>query len=182
MPRQGHTRPDFRFGGFDAPQYTQTPDQLFDELLALGVLTNGELRVLLYLIRRTFGFKKATDQVSLSQIVRGILTKDGRRLDWGAGVSKSTAVEAIQGLEHKCIVRVERHQDAANGNETNIYTLCMRHAVPDPGSPGPNTRLAACRRETNRPYFRLFWPRKWGEIVAFLAKNSLQWGEIWSKS
>ncbi len=47
--------PPLQFGGFDAPHYTQTPDVLFDELLPY--LSEAELKVLLYIIRRTFGFR-----------------------------------------------------------------------------------------------------------------------------
>ena len=45
------------FRGFRSPSYTQVPDELFDELLV--ELSGGELKVLLYIIRRTFGFKPA---------------------------------------------------------------------------------------------------------------------------
>ncbi len=45
-----------RFKGFISPRYTQVPDALFDELMAY--LSGAELKVLLYIIRRTLGFKK----------------------------------------------------------------------------------------------------------------------------
>src|SRR5438132_9418642 len=64
----------FRFRGFHSPNYTQVPDELFDELLA--VLSGAELKVVLYVIRRTFGFKRESDNISLSQMLRGIRTKD----------------------------------------------------------------------------------------------------------
>ena len=86
-------KPDgFVFAGFDSPRYTPTPDQIFDELLAPGLLTEAELRVLLYIVRRTFGWKKELDNISLSQITGGIVRRDGTRLDWGAGVAKSSRV------------------------------------------------------------------------------------------
>src|SRR3954447_25987413 len=94
----------YRFSGFVTPRYTPTPDQLFDELLAPGLLTEAELRVLLYIVRRTFGWKKDCDDISLSQITRGIVRRDGTRLDWGAGVAKSTAVRAIKGLVEKSVI------------------------------------------------------------------------------
>ncbi len=47
------------FEGFPRNRYTQVPDLLFDQLLA--ELTNDELRILLYVIRRTEGFKRDTD-------------------------------------------------------------------------------------------------------------------------
>src|SRR5690348_16780533 len=73
--------------GMEDPNYTPVPDGFFDILLP--ILTDIEIRVLLYIIRRTYGFKKPADQVSLSQIVHGITTRDGRQLDSGAGVSKN---------------------------------------------------------------------------------------------
>ena len=50
------TEQHFRFEGFSAPNYTPVPDDLFDELAP--ELTESELRVLLYVLRRTFGFKR----------------------------------------------------------------------------------------------------------------------------
>ena len=65
--------------GFTKPTTTQTPDALFDYWLTR--LTGSELRVLLYAIRRTFGFGKDSDAISLNQFLRGITTQDGRVLD-----------------------------------------------------------------------------------------------------
>ena len=61
------------FQGFSAPNYTQVPDELFDDLMT--DLSGAELKVLLYIIRRTFGFKKTEDTISLSQMLNGITTK-----------------------------------------------------------------------------------------------------------
>src|SRR5436305_14963330 len=105
MPRSAEP---FHFGGFVAPRYTPTPDQLFDELLAPGRLTEAELRVLLYIVRRTFGWKKDSDTISLAQITDGIVKRDGTRLDWGAGVAKSSAVRAVKGLEAKGVIVAQR--------------------------------------------------------------------------
>ena len=115
----------YQFHGFDAPRYTPTPDQLFDELLAAGRLSDPALRVLLYLIRRTFGFKKIADQVSISQIVRGIVTKDGTRLDGGAGVCKASACKATKELVAKGIICVQHNSSPARGDEATTYTLRM---------------------------------------------------------
>lgn len=73
------------FHGFARPTYTPVPDELFDELLTR--LNGAELKTLLYIARRTFGFKRDSDNISLSQMLKGITTKDGRRLDGGTGVS-----------------------------------------------------------------------------------------------
>lgn len=120
---------DRQFGGFTAPRYTPTPDQLFDELLEPGYLTEAELRVLLYIIRRTFGWKKEADAISLKQLSQGIVRRDGTRLDWGAGVGRAAASRASKSLEAKGIIRARRSPVSQAGDsdepETTVYTLVM---------------------------------------------------------
>src|SRR5690349_6100842 len=98
------------FRGFRSPNYTQVPDELFDELLA--DLSGAELKVLLYIIRRTFGFKKDSDSISLSQITSGIETRDGEVLDRGTGLSKASVANAVKSLEARgVILRTRRRSD-----------------------------------------------------------------------
>jgi hypothetical protein len=47
---------EHQFTGYASPNYTPVPDELFDE--QLPDLSGAELKVLLYVIRRTFGFKR----------------------------------------------------------------------------------------------------------------------------
>ncbi|MEZ4621188.1 MAG: replication protein [Caldilineaceae bacterium] len=97
----------FVFTGFISPNYTQVPDQFFDELLP--ILSGNETKVLLYIFRRTFGFKKGSDNISLSQMVSGITSKDGTQLDNGTGLSKASIARALKDLEEKnVIIRVRR--------------------------------------------------------------------------
>lgn len=84
---------DFQFAGFSSPQYTQVPDQLFDELLAR--LSGNEIKVVLYICRRTFGFKKDNDNISLNQMLNGIKRRDGTQLDFGVGLSKPTLMRVL---------------------------------------------------------------------------------------
>jgi hypothetical protein len=53
-----NTNGGIRFKGYTSPNYTQVPDELFDE--QLPHLSGAELKVLLYIMRRTFGFKKTS--------------------------------------------------------------------------------------------------------------------------
>ena len=69
MPKSDNPYPDWP--GFDAPRYTPVPDDLFD--LWLPHLSGAEVKVLLYICRRTFGFKKDADAISLAQITGGII-------------------------------------------------------------------------------------------------------------
>jgi hypothetical protein len=111
----------YKFAGFVSPNSTQVPDALFDQLLAQ--LSGAELKVLLYIIRRTFGFKKDADNISLNQICHGICTKDGRVLDQGTGLSQSTVLTAVKGLLKKEIILATRRISRERGNEPTTYTL-----------------------------------------------------------
>lgn len=115
---------NYAFEGFDAPQYTAVPDVVFDYFLPR--LTCAELKVLLYILRRTLGFKKSSDDISLKQMVNGITTKDGRVLDQGTGLSKPTIIGAVRSLVKKRIVIAKRNQSAEKGDEPTTYTLNFR--------------------------------------------------------
>ncbi len=97
------------------------PDQLFDELL--HCLSGAELKVLMYIIRRTFGFKKQSDDISLAQLVNGIKTKDGRVLDRGTGLGKSSVARALNNLEMKRIIVRSRRRCERNGDQATTYSL-----------------------------------------------------------
>src|SRR3954462_397415 len=119
------------FRGFRSPNYTPVPDELFDELLV--DLSGAELKALLYIIRRTFGFKRDSDNISLSQMLQGIRTRDGRVLDRGVGLSKKTLLLALRTLEERGIILTERRQSAEKSNEPTVYQLNV--VVQDGGSP-----------------------------------------------
>lgn len=122
---------EINFQGFQSPNYTPVPDELFDLLLAH--LSGAELKVLLYIARRTFGFKKSSDDISFNQICSGIKTKDGRVLDEGTGLSKSTAQVAIRGLLEKNVIMAVRRQSPERGNEPTTYALNLKnHSAGEP--------------------------------------------------
>jgi hypothetical protein len=123
-----HRRPATSFEGFSSPSYTQVPDELFDVLMSY--LADAELRVLLYIIRRTFGFKRDADAISLSQMVSGITTRDGRVLDHGTGLSKATVARGLKGLRDKGIIIAERHSSAERGHEATSYRLKFKTDSP----------------------------------------------------
>ena len=128
----------FSFDGFDSPNTTPVPDVLFDVLAP--ELAEAELRVLLYIIRRTYGFKKHSDNISLKQLVEGIRTRDGRVLDNGAGVAKSAASRAVQGLTAKGIIFATRNRSPEKGDEPTTYRLRVKG---DPAEAAPAREVAA---------------------------------------
>jgi hypothetical protein len=111
----------FPFEGIGAPNVTPVPDIYFD--LIIPELTESELRVLLYIIRRTFGFKKNSDPISFKQLVKGIKTKNGKILDKGTGMSKSAVWRGVNGLIEKSIITVEKKLTKEGDNDINVYSL-----------------------------------------------------------
>jgi Bacteriophage replication protein O len=128
---------DRTWEGFSLPTYTQVPDEFFDDLMV--DLSESELRVLLYLIRRTFGFKKTSDAISLKQIISGIQTKDGRVIDRGAGLSHTSVKRGIKGLVERGVVRVDKVRSESGDYETNIYEIVFK------GAPQVGTQVAPGR-------------------------------------
>ena len=110
-----------KFKGFTKPTYTQTPNEFFDILL--DMLNGSELKVLLYIIRRTFGFKKESDNISLNQIVSGIKKKDRSIQDYGTGISKLSARKAVKGLIEKNIILKIRRKDESGKDKSPNYSL-----------------------------------------------------------
>jgi hypothetical protein len=113
-----------RFDGIRAPTYTQTPDEIFDWIMAF--LTGAELKVLLYITRRTFGFKKSADAISIPQLCAGIVTRDGRRLDWGTGLERSTVLKALRSLETKNLIVRQQQDDPTYGSQPTLYALNIK--------------------------------------------------------
>jgi hypothetical protein len=53
--------------GFEIPQHTQTPNSFFDETLP-QIKSIAELKVMLAIMRMTFGWRKFSDTISMSQL------------------------------------------------------------------------------------------------------------------
>jgi phage replication O-like protein O len=117
------------FPGFPFPNTTQIPNAVFDSLMP--GLSGGELKVLLYICRRTFGFQKDSDRISLSQIAHGITTRTGKVLDHGTGLCKRRVITALKTLEKKNIISITRTVDETGLNAVNTYRLNI-HPAPQP--------------------------------------------------
>lgn len=114
----------FYFEGFSSPNTTPVPDEVFDVLAPR--LSEAELRVLLYILRRTFGFKKRADAISLQQLVKGIRTRSGVVLDEGTGMSKRGVLLGLRGLVKKGVIEVRKAVGEDGQHEVNVYSLRFR--------------------------------------------------------
>ncbi len=127
------------FEGFGDPRrhYTQVPDYLLDFLLP--ELPGSELKILLYLIRHAFGYGRESVAVSWSRFLDGTVTREGKRLDWGAGVRRDALKEGLPSLIEQGLITKERQSSDRRGNEASLYTLRIQ---PSRGEEEPSRHLA----------------------------------------
>lgn len=92
-----------------APNFTMTPNELFDHWLPhLGL---GEIRVLLVVIRKTFGWHKPRDNISISQ------------LEKFTGLSRANVIISIKKLIEKGLI--EKEITGIFGKEETYYSLIV---------------------------------------------------------
>src|SRR5207248_6862149 len=125
--------------GFHRPTTTQTPDPVFDFWLTR--LTGAEMRVLLYAVRRTYGFKKDSDNISLGQFERGITTEGAAVLDEGCGCSRKSILRAIKLLESKGLLIKTRRHDESRDDVSNyrLHVIDQRRPRAECGFRAVNT-------------------------------------------
>ena len=90
--------------GFSCQGFTPIPLDLLDWIVP--VVSEAELRVLLYIARRTYGFGKQSDKISLSQFCAGLTSRSGVALDLGTSLSRQGVLNAIKGLRVKGLLKV----------------------------------------------------------------------------
>lgn len=123
----------FRFEGFSLPRYTQVPDEVFDVLMPH--LGEADLKVLLYIIRRTFGFKKESDAISFNQFLRGIRKSDGTSLDHGCGIKhRTTLSRTLKRLERMGVIVSKKVVDEKGVRKTTVYSLRFKENRQEGGS------------------------------------------------
>lgn len=100
---------------FKAPNYTQVPNDFFDELLPS--LKEGELKVLIIIMRQTFGWgNKAWDRISVSQLVKK------------TGLGRATVIRAVQSLHKKKIIT--KVTKGEKGEQESWYSLIVQNENP----------------------------------------------------
>jgi hypothetical protein len=144
-----HSQDPFTFEGFSKPNGTIVPDDVFD--LLAPRLSDAELRVLLYIIRRTFGFGKSADAISLSQLTDGITTREGRVLDQGTGMSRKAVVAGVKGLQAKGVIHVQRSTEEKGDFGINVYSLRFKDGVGTLSNYPGNSKLLPGSSDTPPP-------------------------------
>ena len=108
-----------------APNFTQTPNDLIDHWLPH--LGHAELKVLLVIIRKTFGWHKQRDRISLTQ------------LQTITGLERTHITKAVKGLVEKDLIikKVEgpkgtqvTHYELFIQEDSNNFTQCRKYTPP----------------------------------------------------
>jgi hypothetical protein len=97
------------------PNSTQVPNIIFDYLMAR--LPNAEYKCLLYIARRTYGFRKDADYIALSQFISGVKNKYKEVVDYGTGLSRQTVITALNNLQLSGLVMIAKNKN------TNKYKI-----------------------------------------------------------
>lgn len=121
-------RGTYHFGGLDSLSGTTFPDVLLDQVMAN--LTGAEFKVLAYIVRRTIGFGRASDTISLDQICSGVRGRNDAVVDAGTGLSKKTAIAALKGLQDKGVVVARK---ATGKDRANLPTALSLRVRDQPG-------------------------------------------------
>lgn len=96
-------------------------------------LTPTEQKVLDYILRHTWGYRKTADSISYSQFVNGIIKKDGTVIDTGTGIkNEKTVRKALRGLEAKGFI-ITRH-DLGGCNTYGLKINSYQELVPVPNN------------------------------------------------
>ena len=87
--------------------FTAVPNRFLD--LLLDSMSLGEVKVYLYILRRTVGFQKLRDDISISQFCHGTKKSDGTVLDNGTGMTRSSVIQALKLLELNGVIGCKCH-------------------------------------------------------------------------
>lgn len=82
--------------------FTTIPDHFLSQIMT--ELSASELRVMLYIYLHTLGYGKLNDAISYDQFLNGVTTRDGRKLDKGAGVCRRSLIPALATLEARGLI------------------------------------------------------------------------------
>ncbi len=111
------------------PNFTQIPNEILD--FAMPDLSESEIKCLMYVCRRTYGFQKRKDKISVGQLESGITTSSGKVLDRGTGLSNKSIIDAMRELEKKNLVIIKRKPGYPSEIEINEKYTYVKSTYPE---------------------------------------------------
>jgi DNA-binding PadR family transcriptional regulator len=117
-----------RFRGFDVPQqnWSKLPHALIEALPLIE--TSGELKVLLYILRHTWGYQEfsAMKKITLDEFCNGRKRRDGARIDAGTGLSRPTVIDGLKRAEeHGFITSTTDNSDGARVKKAYALSIAQ---------------------------------------------------------
>lgn len=103
-------------------RFDPVPSLLIEEWLPH--LNLPELRVLLYICRRTWGFRKEWDAISYEQFSDGIKDRRGKQVDSGTGFGKTYIRAALSALKEKGLIEIK-----VNKTRANLYRVTVKPRI-----------------------------------------------------
>ncbi len=132
------------------PNFTQIPNVCLDWLLPL--LERSEMLCLLYILRRTYGFGRQSDAISLEQFTRGLTRRDGTQLDRGTGMSRPQVCKSLSVLERAGFI-IRTHKKTEDGGlDTTVYRINTEASMPESWEDADwfSCQLAVLRKDTSK--------------------------------
>jgi ssDNA-binding Zn-finger/Zn-ribbon topoisomerase 1 len=112
-----------KFEGFNQPQenWSKLPHTMIESLPLVSSL--GELKVIMYVLRHTWGFNDDSKKITLDEFQHGRKRSDGSRFDNGTGLTKPTIISGIErAIEHGFLCE---HSEGDPGRVKKFYHLNM---------------------------------------------------------
>ena len=144
------------FAGFEEPKenWSKLPHALIEAMPQIE--TSGELKVILYILRHTWGYHNAQGKrdvekkITLDEFMHGRRLRDRSRMDTGLGLSKPTIIDGLRRAEQHGFIEVDV-DDSDGGRIKKFYRLKMSSSftsyVKKPDPPGKET-LHPTEKET----------------------------------
>lgn len=116
---------DWKFGGFDDPEenWVKLPKAIYENLARFS--SEAELKVVLYVLRHTWGYGDDYKAMSVDEICAGRKRKDGTRIDSGTGLQPQAARDGIKRAIEHGFVRV--WLDTSDPGRQVKYYMLARH-------------------------------------------------------
>jgi hypothetical protein len=137
------------FAGFQPPvtNWSPLPNELIDALPEFKSL--AELKVVLYVLRHTWGFKEFSQpkHITLDELQHGRKHKDGSRMDLGTGMVKTAVIDGVKkAVEHGFLTILKNDQD--KGRKERHYAIRMFEShTSDVGKSNPEVQKSIHRTE-----------------------------------
>lgn len=110
-------------------RFDPVPSLLLEEWLT--VLDLPELKCILYICRRTWGFRKEWDAISNQQFQSGVVDRNGKQVDCGTGLSECSVRRTLSRLESKGLIEVNRRNTKAHLYRLTIFRG-IKAEIPQP--------------------------------------------------